>query len=232
MALNRYFDQNKANEQDLLANLGAETIQISGVDCKYIPRDSQIIDQVLQEDPFAAFNRNFEIEMYVDSFDGFDGQSNDMLSKFGITLNDEVQLVVSKHRFIAQAEGMARPLMGDLIYFPLSNTLFEINYVDTERVFYQIGDVPSFYITAEIFNYAGEDFDTGLDEVDLLDDVLSNEGAHDEQAKDNSLFDDANIIDFSEPSPWGSHIETNIIPTDVDNTFFSADNDTFTADTI
>jgi hypothetical protein len=49
---------------------------------------------------------------------------------------------------------LIRPREGDLIYFPLSKSLFEINFVEHENPFYPLGKLYSYQITAELFTYS------------------------------------------------------------------------------
>jgi hypothetical protein len=49
-----------------------------------------------------------------------------------------------------------RPREGDLIYFPLSKSLFEINFVEHENPLYPLGKLYSYQITAELFTYSYE----------------------------------------------------------------------------
>jgi hypothetical protein len=53
-----------------------------------------------------------------------------------------------------------RPREGDLIYFPLSKSLFEINFVEHENPFYPLGRLYSYFITAELFTYSYEKINT------------------------------------------------------------------------
>ena len=58
-----------------------------------------------------------------------------------------------------------RPREGDLIYLPMSESMFEIRRVETETPFYQLKDLPTFRLQCELFEYSGEDFDTGVDTI-------------------------------------------------------------------
>ena len=128
MAKNPYFLDN-TSEQRLIEDLTRETISAMGRDVYYIPRKIFNKDYLFGEDPVSKFQGSYKIEMYVQSVGGFEGQG-DIISKFGIELKDRVELVVSRKRFedlISRSDSdLSRPREGDLIYFPLSDTLFEI----------------------------------------------------------------------------------------------------------
>ena len=76
-------------------------------------------------------------------------------------------------RFISLDDNLAtsfRPNEGDLIYFPLSGSMFEIKFVEHEDPFYQVGKLFVFKMTCELFEYSQEDFDTGIGDIDLIED--------------------------------------------------------------
>jgi hypothetical protein len=57
---------------------------------------------------------------------------------------------------------ITRPREGDLIYFPLSKSLFEINFVEHENPLYPLGKLYSYQITAELFTYSYEKIETNV----------------------------------------------------------------------
>ena len=68
-----------------------------------------------------------------------------------------------------------RPNEGDLIYFPLTDKLFEIKFVEHEQVFYQMGRLQTYDLKCELFTYSSERIDTGDSDVDSIEDALSND---------------------------------------------------------
>jgi hypothetical protein len=66
-----------------------------------------------------------------------------------------------------------RPNEGDLIYFPLTDKLFEIKFVEHEEVFYQMGRLQTYDLRCELFQYSSERIDTGDSDVDVIEDTLS-----------------------------------------------------------
>ena len=79
----------------------------------------------------------------------------------------------SWERFISLDSNLAtslRPNEGDLIYLPFSGSLFEIKFVEHENPFYQVGKLFVFKLRCELFEYSGEDFDTGVDSIDIVED--------------------------------------------------------------
>ena len=108
--------------------------------------------------------------MYLQSFKGFDG--TDIITQFGIEIKDKVSLVFARRRFKEEITdknpSIVRPREGDLIYFPTSKSLFEINFVEHENPFYPLGRLYSYMITAELFTYSYEKINTLVSEIDSV----------------------------------------------------------------
>ena len=98
MAPNHYFKNfNSFPQQELLNSLSKEVIQMGVIDVLYLPRfSSNIKDTILNEDALVSYNAAYQIEMYVNTPDGFGG-SGDTLSKFGLDMQDELILIVHKN---------------------------------------------------------------------------------------------------------------------------------------
>ncbi len=166
MAKNSFF-KHTSNEQQVVEDLTIESIQIHGQDMVYIPRTLVNKDDLFGEDSISKFESGTEIEMYIESVDGFEGDG-DFISKFGLEIKDSMSLVVSKKRF-EQELAMTRPLEGDLIYFPLTNGLFEIKFVEHENPFYQLGKLYTYKLSCELFQYSQEDIETGWSDIDTVE---------------------------------------------------------------
>ena len=169
MAINPYF-YNNTNEQNLVEDITVEIIKATGQDCLYVPREYLTIDRVFGEDPGSSFTTTYTIEMYLQSFKGFDG--TDIITQFGIEIKDKVSLVMARRRFKEEVTNkntaITRPREGDLIYFPTSKSLFEINFVEHENPFYPLGKLYSYLITAELFTYSYEKIDTNIAALDSV----------------------------------------------------------------
>lgn len=169
MAKNPYFKINPI-ENRLYEDIVIEMIKIYGYDVVYMPRKYQKQDKLLGEDVLSKFNKIYEIEMYYPTVNGPSG--SDYLSKFGIEIQEVHDLVVSKKRFrqlIGEKEGIERPVPGDLIYLPLTNSLLEIKSVDDadpEVQFSPLDKSPVYRIVTQNFVYSYEDIDTGVPIID------------------------------------------------------------------
>tara|TARA_B100001287_G_scaffold260180_1_gene248017 strand:- start:89 stop:964 length:876 start_codon:yes stop_codon:yes gene_type:complete len=179
MATNSFFTQGTTGEQDLVGNLVVEQIKMFGKDVYYIPRTLVKNDSVFGEDTLSQFNGAFLIEAYIEDASGFRGDG-DMFSKFGVRISDQVTFIISRTRFTEAVDDNAqlivegRPNEGDLIHFPLANKTFEIQFVEHEVPFYQLGKVHVWGLRCELFEYSDEDFDTGVAAVDAIEVDFSN----------------------------------------------------------
>ena len=177
MALNPFFLQGSVGEQNLMQELINEQLKIYGVEITYIPRKIVNRSTVFEELERSKFDDNFLLEAYVDTWDGYGGQG-DIMTKFGMTLKDELTISISRERFedfIAPfMEAMpddemiidTRPREGDLVFFPLGNRLFEVKFVEHEDPFYQLGKNYVYKLQCELFEYEDEVIDTGVEEID------------------------------------------------------------------
>ena len=177
MALNPFFLQGSPSEQRLVQDLINEQLTIYGVEVTYIPRKFVRKQTIIEEIQSSAFDDNFLIEAYVNTYEGHTG-AGDILTKFGMSLRDELTITISKERFEdfiasflaalpeSEVELSTRPREGDLVYFPLGQRLFEVKFVEHEQPFYQLGKNYVYELKCELFEYEDEVLDTSIDEID------------------------------------------------------------------
>lgn len=177
MALNPFFLQGSANEQYLLQDLINEHLKTYGIEIYYIPRKVLGQDNIIREIEASKFDDNFVIEAYLENFDGY-APGSDIMTKFGINLQNEVTLTLSKERFEEFIQPFlgeydddeilltTRPKEGDLVYFPLGQRIFEVKRVEHEQPFYQLGTNYTYKLQCELFQYENEDIDTSVDFID------------------------------------------------------------------
>lgn len=172
MATNPFFNQKHPGEQALLENMVMEHIRMFGQDMVYVPREMIKEDQLFGEGKWYKFNDPFIVEMYIESTNGFEG-AGDLVSKFGLQIKDRITLIMAQKRFAqeitAHRPDIKRPREGDIIFMPLSNSMFEINFVEHEVPFYVHGRNYSYKITCELFNYDHSKIDTGVTEIDAVE---------------------------------------------------------------
>lgn len=172
MPTNVFFDNfDNHGEQQLYEDLIVEYIQIGGHDLWYIPRRIGNMDPIYDADDVSFFNKAYQIEMFIKSVDGFEGDG-DYMSRFGgIEIRNQVTFTVAKRVFnenIGIPENFVRPREGDLIYFPLNKKVFQINYVDNKPFFYPFGELFTYDLYCELYEYSQEEFDTGIPEIDII----------------------------------------------------------------
>ena len=157
MATSTYFPDfgGRDTEQNLVQDLVDEQIFLFGADCKYIPR-KKIIDKTMSDLILSRFEEFAVVEMFLINVEGF-GSPSEMLSKFGLKITDEITFAISKRRWLNYVDPLidttvqTRPNEGDLIYYPLTNDLYEIKFVEREEPFYQLGNQYIFQMTAELW---------------------------------------------------------------------------------
>ena len=179
-----------SGETSLLDDLVREQIKLFGVDIVYMPRRHVNLDRLLHESSKNVFELGLPIPMYIKTTDGYDN-GLEVLSKFGVRSSDEITLQMSRSEFVThytpflksyynanagrdnlseldrlEGETAYRPKEGDLIYFPFDDGIFEIKYVMFDQPFFQLGRGYVFEIQCEKFEYSGENFSTGYDQID------------------------------------------------------------------
>ena len=184
MALNPFFLQGSFGEQRLIQELINEQLKIYGIEVTYIPRKFVRKQTIIEEIQSSKFDDNFLLEAYLNNYEGYSG-AGDIMTKFGVSVRDEVSLVISRERFEdfispflegvddSEIEVYDRPREGDLVYFPLGKRLFEVKFVEHEKPFYQLGKNYVYEIQCELFEYEDEVLDTSIDEID---EVLEDKG--------------------------------------------------------
>jgi hypothetical protein len=173
MATNPWVSHSVRNEQDLYEDLVIESLKFYGQDVYYIPREIVNKDKVFLDDVPSRFSDAYKIEMYAENIEGFEGEG-DLFSKFGVELRDQATFVVARRRWSKLIgdyldDNKFRPREGDIIYLPLSESIFEIFKVETETPFYQLSNLPTFRLQCELFEYNDEDFDTGVANIDIVE---------------------------------------------------------------
>jgi hypothetical protein len=184
MSTNFYFQSGNTsgttNEQRLLEDLIIESIQIHGHDVYYLPRRSIDQDNILGEDVLSRFENAYPIEMYLTNIEGWEGDG-ELFSKFGLQVTHQATFVVSKRRWedvignnpdeLLQLP--SRPAEGDIIYFPKTNSMFEIKFVQHLNPFYQLGKFYIYSMNCELYQYSSEILNTGVEEIDKMQGISS-----------------------------------------------------------
>ena len=182
MAVNHHFQGGNGigndAEKRLHENLIIEGLKIYGFDCYYLPRTLVNQDLILGEDVASRFNASYLLEMYMETTEGFQGEQ-ELVSKFGLEIREDTTFTIAKRRWEDAVGDQAtliksgRPNEGDLVYFPLMNSFFEIQFVEDQEPFFQLGNLPVYKLRCTRFEYASERIDTGVSDIDNLEDNRS-----------------------------------------------------------
>lgn len=176
MATNFYFNNfGASNEQGLIEDLIIESIRMYGLDMYYIPRTKNNVSDVFNDVQYSTYNNPVFVEMYIQNVDGFQGDG-EFLSKFGVEVRDQITFTISQ-RVFNQEVGIytneTRPNEGDIIWFPLTASLYQIKYVNKKAIFYQLGALQTYDIVCELYEGNSDIFNTGIAEIDDKYNALS-----------------------------------------------------------
>ena len=182
MPVNHYFQGGNGiggeQEKRLYEDLIVEGLKIYGHDVYYLPRTIVNKDLVLGEDVASKFDSAQLIEMYMETTEGFAGEQ-ELISKFGLEIREDTTFMVAKRTFdnfvddniALVVEG--RPNEGDIIYMPLMNSFFEIQFVEDQEPFFQLGQLPVYKLRVTRWEYSSERLDTGVTDIDSAEDQYS-----------------------------------------------------------
>ena len=86
-----------------------------------------------------------------------------------------------------------RPLEGDLVFHPILNKIFEINFVDHDEPFHQLDNNPVFKLSCKQFEYGSDALDTGITDIDSIEDALTRNSRDFEFTLEQSSAQNENI---------------------------------------
>ena len=200
MAVNHYFQGGQGigndSEKALYENLIIEGLKIYGFDVYYLPRTLVNQDIILGEDTLSKFDDSYLIEMYMETTEGFAGEQ-ELISKFGLEIREDTTFTVAKRRFDDAVDSYhnliveGRPNEGDVLFFPLMNSFFEIQFVQDQEPFFQLGNLPVYKLQVTRFEYASQKIDTGIQEIDKLEDAVSLDQLHFQVELEEGTLDDS-----------------------------------------
>ena len=182
MPVNHYFQDGKGignqSEKRLYEDLIIEGLKIYGQDVYYLPRTLVNRDLILGEDMLSKFSSALLLEAYMETTEGFAGEQ-EIVNKFGLEIREDTTFMIAKKRFNQAVDEKAtlvaegRPNEGDIIYMPLMNSFFEIQFVEDQEPFFQLGQLPVYKLRCTRFEYSSERLDTGVSDIDAAEDKYS-----------------------------------------------------------
>ena len=130
---------------------------------------------VVSKERFQELDRQVQIESGTDSTGG------SILLETGTIDQSEDSSVLStvsgdNNFYIIQdtaATDSDRPLEGDLVYHPVLTKVFEVSFVDHDEPFHQLDNNPVYKLRSRQYEYSQEVIDTGIAEIDAIEDDLS-----------------------------------------------------------
>lgn len=210
MPINPYFNlYNAENEQALHESLIIEAIQIYGFNSYFMPRTLDDYDEVFRESTVNSFDEAFLIETYLKSNMQFEGDGKFMSQQLGLEIRDQTTFTIPQSVF-KTITGRERPNEGDLMYLPLDGKMYEIQYVDHQSVFYQMGHLVVWDLHCELLEYTGQRFNTGVAAIDAIQTDYPLDGA--ELTPIEDFLDQSSevqaetpaLIDFDESDPFAN----------------------------
>ena len=188
-----YFDNfNNYGEQDLIESLVVESISIYGHTIYYLPRTLVTKDDIYGEDKLSTYNDIFEFDMYIKTFDSYEGDGQ-FLSKFNLEVRDSITFSVARRTFgneiASQRPDIQRPREGDLIYSTMMKKMFVIKYVNQTAIFYQMGDLQIWDVACDVWEYSNERFNTGNAEIDAIEEQYTVANVFDDTEYENAMLD-------------------------------------------
>ena len=123
---------------------------------------------VVAKDRFQTMDSQLRIE------DGTDTTGGSILQESGTS--DSTEKLDGSSFYIVQDTASTdsdRPQEGDAVYHPILKKLFEVNFVDHDEPFHQLDNNPVYKLRCRLFEYSSEALDTGIAEIDAIEDELS-----------------------------------------------------------
>ncbi len=172
MPKNPYFDTvDFLSEQQFVDDLTRESIEVYGQNVYYLPKTINALKQLLGEDIESSYLKAVLLCVWCESKSGFEGNSAE-LNELGFSIDQRITLVVSKTEFGEVCSDnnltLSRPKEGDLIYYPTTTGLFEIEDVDKDIPFHPLGGTYCWKVQCKLWKYAGQLLATGIPEIDKI----------------------------------------------------------------
>ena len=176
---------------------------------------------VVSKERFQELDRQVQIESGTDSTGG------SILLETGTIDQSEDSSVLStvsgdNNFYIIQdtaATDSDRPLEGDLVYHPVLTKVFEVSFVDHDEPFHQLDNNPVYKLRCKQYEYSQEVIDTGIAEIDAIEDDLSTDTTGSQFTLEQSSTQNEEISIQHSVGNFGLLLEE----TDGDNVLFEND---------
>lgn len=160
-AVNLMNNYTNVNEHTLIADLIEESIEQRGVEVHYILRDQINPDYLLGESSISEFKEFYVLPMFLESVEHFNG-NGDVFDDFGANFTDSsiFQCGIRKFKIeVVEKSNIVRPREGDLIYLPMTDSLWEIGKVKMDQKYHQAGRNYSYRLVCNLFSFSHEEIE-------------------------------------------------------------------------
>ena len=130
---------------------------------------------VVSKERFQDLDRQVQIESGTDTTGGsilLESATIDQVGDSSIltTVSGDGSFYIIQDTAATDAD---RPLEGDLVYHPVLTKVFEVSFVDHDEPFHQLDNNPVYKLRCKQYEYSQEIIDTGIAEIDAIEDNLS-----------------------------------------------------------
>ena len=193
---------NSKRTQNLYRRQVKNIIKVWGIPIIYIMKKEGSSDRLYGEDTALSYEKTFPTKMLLENAEFYEG-NNQTFNNFLTVLDNSMRFKVEIDTF-STLTGLDRPQEGDLIAIALSPGLkktnpnnkgfeiFEIKGVEPRNDFYALGTFFSHVIECHRLEYNHQRFNTGIPEIDILNEITDKEENYN-KIGDNSTIDDLNI---------------------------------------
>ncbi len=127
---------------------------------------------VVNKERFQELDRQVQIEDGTDTSSGGSilleagtiDQSSDSSTLTTVTGDNNFYIIQD-----TAATDSDRPQEGDVIYHPVLDKMFQINFVDHDEPFYQLDNNPVYKMRCRLYDYSSEIIDTGISDIDAIE---------------------------------------------------------------
>ena len=127
---------------------------------------------VVNKSRFQELDRQMQIEDGTDTSSGGSilleagtiDQSSDSSTLSTVTGDNNFYIIQD-----TAATDSDRPYEGDVIYHPVLDKMFQINFVDHDEPFYQLDSNPVYKMRCRLYDYSSEIIDTGISDIDAIE---------------------------------------------------------------
>ena len=127
---------------------------------------------VVNKERFQELDRQMQIEDGTDTSSGGSilleagtiDQSSDSSTLTTVTGDNNFYIIQD-----TAATDSDRPQEGDVIYHPVLDKMFQINFVDHDEPFYQLDNNPVYKMRCRLYDYSSEIIDTGISDIDAIE---------------------------------------------------------------